>query len=127
MRDGLLDRVGAGRLDGEALRAAAEAAGFAAILEKLDGLAAHSSHWYMKIGAAEADAEEVLRQALTLHHRARALHRELHLAEVALGIESSEANLGRLKDIQDQLLALGGQRPPLMVSAHRRGRSGGTL
>ncbi|MEJ0096421.1 MAG: DNA primase [Methylocella sp.] len=127
LRDGLLDRVGAGRLDGEGLRTAAEVAGFAAILEKLDGLAAHSSHWYMKIGAAEADAEEVLRQALTLHHRARALHRELHLAEVALGIESSEANLGRLKDIQDQLLALGGTEAAVDGFGASSGRSGGTL
>jgi DNA primase len=32
----------------------------------------------------------------------------LQLAELALGKDSSEANLGRLKDIQGQLSALGG-------------------
>jgi len=54
------------------------------------------------------DAEQVLIQALSLHRRARALHKELQLAELALGKDSSEANLGRLKDIQAQLSALGG-------------------
>jgi hypothetical protein len=60
------------------------------------------------IGAAEADAGEVLKQALSLHRRARALHKELQLVELALGKDSSEANLGRPMDIQAQLSALGG-------------------
>jgi DNA primase len=94
--------------DAGSLRAAVEVQGFGAILQQLDGMAAHASHWYAKAGAADADAEEVLKQALSLHHRARALRRELQLAELALGKDSSEANLGRLKDIQAQLSALGG-------------------
>jgi DNA primase len=127
LRDCLLDRIGAERLRAETLRSSAEAAGFAAILQKLDGLAAHSSHWYAKIDAAEPDAEEVLRQALTLHRRAKALHRELHLAEVALGMDSNEANLGRLRDIQSQLLALGGTEAAVDGFGAPSGRSGGSL
>ncbi|MCL2385896.1 MAG: DNA primase, partial [Alphaproteobacteria bacterium] len=95
-------------LDSTSLRAAAEQGGFATTLEKLDALAAHGSHWYLRPDAAEVDAEQVLIQALSLHRRARALHKELQLAELALGKDSSEANLGRLKDIQAQLSALGG-------------------
>lgn len=90
------------------LRIKMEERGFAPVLRKLDAMAAHGSHWYAKPEAAEADAAEVLRQALSLHRRARALHKELQLAELALGKDFNEANLGRLKDIQAQLSALGG-------------------
>src|SRR5262249_33819484 len=90
------------------LRSVLETRGFEKVLQKLDAMAAHGSHWYVKAQAAEADAEEVLKQALSLHRRAKALHRELQLAELALVKDSSEANFGRLKDIQAQLSALGG-------------------
>jgi DNA primase len=50
-------------------------------------------------------AEEVLKQALTLHRRARALDKELQLAELALVKDSSEAKLGRFKHIREQLSA----------------------
>jgi DNA primase len=109
------------------LRVAAEGQGFAPILQKLDAMAAHASHWYLKPEAAEADAEEVLKQALSLHHRARALHRELQLAELALGKDSSEANLGRLKDIQAQLSALGGIEAAVDGFGAQSGRPSGTL
>jgi DNA primase len=108
MRDCLLDFAGSGAFAGRSPRPQLEAAGFSGLIQKLDPLAAHASHWCVKAEAAEADAEEILKQALTLHHRAKALNRELHLAELALGKESSEANLARLKDIQEQLLTLGG-------------------
>ncbi len=127
LRNALLDLAGAERLDRPSLRAAAEGAGFAPILQKLESLAAHGSHWYIKAEAAEADAEEVLRQALTLHHRARALHRELQSAELALVSESSEANLDRLKDIREQLLALGGTEAAVEGFGTLSGRAGGTL
>ena len=90
-------------------------------------MAAHASHWYAKAGAAEADAEEVLKQALSLHRRARTLHRELQLAELALGKDSSEANLGRLKDIQAQLSALGGIEAAVEGFGAQSGRPSGTL
>jgi DNA primase len=109
------------------LRADAEAQGFGPILHKLDAMAAHASHWYVKAGAAEADTEEVLKQALSLHRRARALHRELQLAELALGKDSSEANLGRLKDIQAQLSALGGIEAAVDGFGAQSGRPAGTL
>jgi DNA primase len=127
LRNALLDHAGAERLDRQALRAAAVSAGFAKILQKLEGLAAHASHWYIKAEAAEADAEEVLKQALTLHHRARALHRELQLAELALGMEANEVNLDRLKDIREQLLALGGTEAAVEGFGALSGRPGGTL
>jgi DNA primase len=114
-------------LDAPWLRAAVEGQGFGAILQQLDGMAAHASHWYAKAGAADADAEEVLKQALSLHRRAGTLHKELLLAELALGKDSSEANLGRLKDIQAQLSALGGIEAAVEGYGAQSGRPSETL
>jgi DNA primase len=113
--------------DAAGLRAAVEDQGFGAILQQLDGMVVHASHWYAKAGAADADAEEVLKQALSLHRRARALRRELQLAELALGKDSSEANLGRLKDVQAQLSALGGIEAAVEGFGAQSGRPSGTL
>lgn len=118
----ILDFAMTGPSRADALRAAAESAGFMPILSQLEGMAAHASHWYAKAGAADADAEEVLKQALTLHRRARALHKELQLAEMALGNEASEANLGRLIDIRDQLSALGGTEASIESFGQLSGR-----
>ncbi len=137
LRDALLASAAAAHLSAQAgdepspdapsLRNAAEGQGFGAILQQLDGMAAHASHWYAKAGAADADADEVLKQALSLHRRARRLHRELQLAELALGKDSSEANLGRLKDIQAQLSALGGIEAAVEGFGAQSGRPSGTL
>ena len=137
LRDALLASAAAAHLSAQAgdepspdapsLRAAVEGQGFGAILQQLDGMAAHASHWYTKAGAADADADEVLKQALSLHRRARRLHRELQLAELALGKDSSEANLGRLKDIQAQLSALGGIEAAVEGFGAQSGRPSGTL
>jgi DNA primase len=113
--------------DAASLRAAVEGQGFGPMLQKLDAVAAHGSHWYAKAGAADADADEVLKQALSLHHRAKTLQRELQLAELALGKDSSEANLGRLKDIQAQLSALGGIEAAVEGFGAQSGRPSGTL
>jgi DNA primase len=113
--------------DAPSLRAAVEGQGFDAILQQLDAMAAHASHWYAKAGAADADAEEVLKQALSLHRRAKTLHRELQLAELALGKDSSEANLGRLKDVQAQLSALGGIEAAVEGFGAQSGHPSGNL
>ncbi len=108
------------------LRAAVEAQGFGPVLQKLDAEAAHGSHWYVETQAAEADAEEVLKQALAAH-RKRALQRELHSAELALGADLSEENLTRLKKIQEQLLTLGGTAATVEGFGALSGRTSGTL
>jgi DNA primase len=112
--------------DAASLRAAAEDQGFEPILNTLDAMP-YASHWYLKPGAAEADAGNVLKQALSLHHRARTLHRELQLAELALGKDFNEASLGRLKDIQAQLSALGGIEAAVEGFGAQSGRPSGTL
>jgi DNA primase len=127
LRDRLLDRVGVGPVDSQSLRAEAASVGFADILRRLDALAAHSSHWYLKSDAAETDAEEVLKQALTLHRRACSLHKALRLAEMALAAESTDENLARLRDIREELLGLSGTEATIEGFGASSGRSGGAL
>ena len=45
--------------------------------------------------------EDALRQAITLHRRARTLHSELRAAERALAEEDNEANLAWLREVQN--------------------------
>lgn len=124
----LLSFAGTSERSAATLRtSAAPTAGLDPVARKLEALAGHASHWYAKPDAAEADAEEVLKQALTLHRRAKGLHRELQMAELALGKDSSEANLGRLNDIREQLTALGGTEASIEGFGISSGRRGGAL
>ena len=47
-------------------------------------------------------------QALTLHTRARTLHKELKAAEAALAADPSDANLAHLVDIRQQIVGSDG-------------------
>ncbi|MGP0060911.1 MAG: DNA primase [Beijerinckiaceae bacterium] len=108
LRTKLLDLWAQASLTSELLAAELDRCGLAAALQKLEAVKAHSSLWVLQPDAAESDAEEALKQALALHHKSRALHRELQVAERALAHDSSEANLARLKDIHQQLSVLVG-------------------
>ncbi|WP_294540837.1 DNA primase [uncultured Rhodoblastus sp.] len=82
--------------------------GFDGLLEGLAANAILSTLWFVKPDAHENDADEVLRQALALHHKQRALNRELRLAETVLAEEPSAANFAVLADIRMNLSALEG-------------------
>ncbi len=82
--------------------------GFEGFLTSLGQNATISTLWCVRPDAHENDADEVLRQALALHHKQRALNRELRLAETVLAEEPSEANFAVLADIRAQLSALEG-------------------
>jgi len=108
---GLMNRLlisAAEPLGAEDLAEAVDRAGYGDVRRRLAAMDALASLWFMRPDAALADADEVLRQALALHHKARALHRELQLAETALGQEANELNLARLRDIREQLTGLAG-------------------
>jgi len=66
--------------------------------------------WCVREEADPSDADQVLRQTLALHRKARALNRELNLAEKALAIEAApeinEQNFGMLRDIKENLADL---------------------
>jgi len=101
--------------------------GFASLIERLARDGSVASHWYCDPAASQTDAGEVLKQALTLHRRTRALHRELQLAELALGNDASELNLARLRDIQEQLSALSGMEAVVEGFGVSSGRFSGSL
>ena len=65
---------------------------------------------------------QVARQALALHHKQRALNRELRQAETVLAQEPSEANLAFLADIRAQLSALEGVEASIEGFGARSGR-----
>jgi DNA primase len=57
--------------------------------------------------------EDALRQAITLHRRARTLHSELRAAERALAEGDSEANLAWLREVKNQLSSVEGAEADL--------------
>jgi DNA primase len=125
-REKLLALAGQQSLYSLSLKAEMAQNGFEAFQRKLE-TSAQASHWYMDPQASDSDAEEVLKQALTLHHKTGALHRELQLAELALGNDVSELNLARLKDIQEQLSALSGMEAAVEGFGALSGRPKGSL
>jgi DNA primase len=103
LRAAILEIVSHGDGDGASIRDALAAAGFGTILDRLEDQIEKAGHWPARPEAADTDANEGWLQALTLHRRARTLHKELKDAEGALGDDPSEANLARLVDIQTEL------------------------
>ncbi|MEP7454578.1 DNA primase [Phyllobacterium sp. SB3] len=77
--------------------------GLATLVEALEAVIRRNREWFASAEAAEEDAREALRQAIHLHQRARALHKELELARVALGADATEENFNRLLDIQNDI------------------------
>ena len=90
------------------LRGAVERAGLSSTLARLEGMTAVSSLWCVRGNSDVSDAQHALKQALALHRRARALHRELVAAVAALAADANDRNLARLQDIQAQLSTLDG-------------------
>jgi DNA primase len=76
---------------------------FATLIGRLEGELKACGYWPSMPSASDRDADEGWMQALTLHRRRRALHKDLKEAEAALAQEPSEANLARLVDIQKQM------------------------
>lgn len=127
-RDSLLDLAQDGHDDitATALAASLEEIGHAAVLAKIRRSGAASA-WYLREGSSAADAAEVLRQALALHRKSRALHIELLSAEAALATDASEANMARMRDIQEQIGALTGMEAAIEGFGVSSGRSGPTV
>jgi DNA primase len=89
----------------------AEGAAFLAERARILQLAAHMPLWWcLRAEADSSDADQVLRQTLALHRKARALNKELNLAERALAVdadpETNEQNFGMLRDIKENLADL---------------------
>ena len=128
LKEKLLDLWGHGALsDHNSLHAEIERSGLGPVRRRLEALKAHASLWIIAPEAADSDAEAALKQALALHHKMRALNRELKSAEAALAQDGSETNLARLRDIQAQLSALAGTEASVEGFGVASGRPSGTL
>ena len=108
---GFRDRLLALALEGPISREAMDAAGLGAERQRILDLAARTPDWWcVRPEADSSDAHQVLRQTLALHRKARALNKELKLAEKALavdnGAEINEQNFARLRDIKESLADL---------------------
>ncbi len=79
-----------------------------ALLARLETALTHKSDRFIQPEASEAAAIAGWRQAAELHIRAFSLRKELNVAELAFGQDSSEENFKRLTDIRSQLSSADG-------------------
>jgi DNA primase len=92
----------------EKMRADIEASEFSSILQRVDRAITTGAVWGARPGAAREDVLSTWHQLVSLHRQWHSLLRELKDAEVALGEEPSEANLGWLRDVKARLAEVDG-------------------
>jgi DNA primase len=92
----------------EKMRADLEARGLNEVLQRVDRAITTAAVWGAKPGAAREDVLATWQQLVVLHQKTHALLREKKDAELALGDESSEANLAWLKDVSARLESFDG-------------------
>jgi DNA primase len=110
----LLDGAANGEaVDPVVMRARLERAGLSEAAERLIALVRPGDRWILDPHADALRLEDALRQAITLHRRARTLHSELRAAERALAEEDNEANLAWLREVQNQLSSAEGAEADL--------------
>ncbi len=109
LRSLLLDGAASGEpADAGVMQARLQRAGLAQAAERLTALVRPGDRWMLDPHADPLRLEDALRQAITLHRRARTLHSELRAAERALAEEDNEANLAWLREVQNQLSSVEG-------------------
>jgi DNA primase len=114
VRNVLLDSAASGdRIDPTVMTARLERAGLKEAAERLNALVRPGDRWALDPHADLVRLEDALRQAITLHRRARTLHSELRAAERALAEEDNEANLAWLREVQNQLSSAEGAEADL--------------
>jgi DNA primase len=110
----LLDGAASGEPAGATvLEARLARAGLAETAERLRALVRPGDRWILDPHTDSVRLEDALRQAITLHRRARTLHSELRAAERALAEEDNEANLAWLREVQNQLSSAEGAEADL--------------
>jgi DNA primase len=92
----------------EKMRADLEARGLGEILQRVERAITTSAVWGSKPGAAREDVLATWQQLVVLHQKTHALLREKKDAELALGEDPSEANMGWLRDVGARLESLDG-------------------
>ena len=123
LRRFLLDSAASGEpSDSVVLQARLERAGLKDSAERLISLVRPGDRWVLEPHADPLRLEDALRQAITLHRRARTLHSELRAAERALAEENNEANLAWMREVQHQLSSVEGAEADLNDPVAHRDR-----
>ena len=92
----------------EKMRSDLRARGLDDILQRVERVITTSAVWGSKPGAAREDVLATWQQLVVLHQKTHALLREKKDAELALGEDPSEANMGWLRDVGARLESLDG-------------------
>ncbi|WP_315763101.1 MULTISPECIES: DNA primase [unclassified Bradyrhizobium] len=92
----------------EKMRADLDAAGFLQILQRVERAITTAAVWAVGPGAAREDVLSTWHQLVALHRQWHTLFRELKDAELALGDDPSDANLGWLKDVKARMAEMDG-------------------
>ena len=87
----------------EKMRGELETSGFSEVLQRVDRAITTGAVWGARPGAAREDVLSTWQQLVGLHRQWHSLLRELKDAELALGDESSEANLAWLRDVKARM------------------------
>lgn len=124
MRGLLLDGAASGEpADATVMQARLQRAGLTDAADRMSAQVRPGDRWMLDPHADSLRLEDALRQAITLHRRARTLHSELRAAERALAEEDNEANLAWLREVQNQLSSVEGAEADL----DKDGSMGGAL
>jgi DNA primase len=92
----------------EKMRADLERAGFSELIQRVERAITTGAVWAALAGAARADVLSTWHQLVALHRQWHSLLRELKDAELALGDDPSDANLGWLKDVKARMAQVDG-------------------
>lgn len=87
----------------EKMRGDLEKGGFSQTLQRVESVITTQAVWAAREGAARDDVLATWRQLVALHRQWHSLLRELKDAELALGEDSSEANLAWLRDVKARI------------------------
>ncbi|MGJ4915933.1 DNA primase [Bradyrhizobium oligotrophicum] len=92
----------------EKMRADLEKSGFSELLQRVERAITTAAVWAAKPGAARDDVLATWHQLVALHRQWHSLLRELKDAELALGEEPSEPNMGWLRDVKARMAEMDG-------------------
>jgi DNA primase len=111
----------------EKLRADLDRSGFSPLLQRVNGAITTGAVWGAKAGAARDDVLSTWHQLVSLHRQYHSLLRELKDAELALGDDASEANMGWLRDIKARLSEMDGTEAMIEGFGELSGRFQGSV
>lgn len=94
--------------DAEALKSRLQGDGVEELVTRMERAISHKADWEIGRDTASEDVFIWWRQIVTLHHKTRALSKELREAQAALEAQHNEINWMWLQDVQRQLFELKG-------------------